>query len=79
MQRLCAAALLFMGVVLAGAKLLWGGQALTGHNIPECYGALQPTAVFVPLTAMKDPAAFKLVTTEVFGPFQVVTEYTGEQ
>jgi hypothetical protein len=33
--------------------------------------------VFVPLKAMADPAAFKLVTTEVFGPFQVVTEYEG--
>lgn len=62
---------------LAGAKLLWGGEPLTGHSIPECYGALQPTAVFVPLKAMRDPAAFKLVTTEVFGPFQVVTEYEG--
>eukprot|EP00775_Hariotina_reticulata_P010386 gene10386-10544_t len=60
---------------LPGAKLLWGGQPLVEHNIPECYGALQPTAVFVPLKALKDPAAFKLVTTEVFGPFQVVTEY----
>eukprot|EP00879_Flechtneria_rotunda_P023824 GHRR01025229.1.p1 GENE.GHRR01025229.1~~GHRR01025229.1.p1 ORF type:complete len:158 (+),score=38.97 GHRR01025229.1:22-495(+) len=61
-----------------GANLLWGGKPLTGHGIPECYGALEPTAVFVPLDAMKDPAAFELVTTEVFGPFQVITEYTGE-
>eukprot|EP00878_Enallax_costatus_P025136 GHUV01026861.1.p1 GENE.GHUV01026861.1~~GHUV01026861.1.p1 ORF type:complete len:148 (+),score=38.57 GHUV01026861.1:415-858(+) len=61
-----------------GAKLLWGGQPLTGHNIPECYGAIQPTAVFVPLKAMKDPQVFELVTTEVFGPFYVVTEYDGE-
>lgn len=26
---------------------------------------------------MRDAAAFKLVTTEVFGPFQVITEYEG--
>lgn len=64
---------------LPGAKLLWGGQPLKGHSIPECYGAVQPTAVFVPLAALHDPAAFKLVTTEVFGPFQVITEYKDEQ
>jgi 1-pyrroline-5-carboxylate dehydrogenase len=62
----------------AGAKLLWGGQPLQGHSIPDCYGAIQPTAVFVPLKAMREPEAFKLVTTEVFGPFQVITEYDGE-
>lgn len=63
---------------MTGAKLLWGGESLTGHTIPECYGAIKPTAVFVPLKAMKDPEAFRLVTTEVFGPFYVVTEYDGE-
>jgi 1-pyrroline-5-carboxylate dehydrogenase len=61
----------------AGAELLWGGKPLLDHTIPECYGAIQPTAVFVPLQAMRDPEVFKLVTTEVFGPFQVITEYTG--
>eukprot|EP00879_Flechtneria_rotunda_P016977 GHRR01017773.1.p1 GENE.GHRR01017773.1~~GHRR01017773.1.p1 ORF type:complete len:544 (+),score=178.14 GHRR01017773.1:415-2046(+) len=64
---------------LPRANLLWGGKPLTGHGIPECYGALEPTAVFVPLDAMKDPAAFELVTTEVFGPFQVITEYTDDE
>lgn len=63
----------------AGAELLWGGKPLQDHTIPECYGAVQPTAVFVPLQAMRDPEVFKLVTTEVFGPFQVITEYTGGQ
>lgn len=57
--------------------MLWGGQPLTGHTIPECYGAIQPTAVFVPLASMQDPAVFKLVTTEVFGPFQVISEFEG--
>lgn len=64
---------------LPGAQLLWGGQPLEAHSIPACYGAIQPTAVFVPLAAMRDPEAFKLVTTEVFGPFQVVTEYDDDQ
>ena len=60
-----------------GAKLLWGGAPLEGHSIPDCYGAIQPTAVFVPLLAMRDPDVFKLVTTEVFGPFQVISEWEG--
>jgi 1-pyrroline-5-carboxylate dehydrogenase len=34
---------------LPGARLLFGGKALTGHTIPERYGAMQPTAVQVPL------------------------------
>jgi 1-pyrroline-5-carboxylate dehydrogenase len=64
---------------VAGAKLLWGGEPLKDHTIPECYGAVRPTAVFVPLLAMRDPAVFKLVTTEVFGPFQVISEFEGER
>ncbi|EFJ40853.1 aldehyde dehydrogenase [Volvox carteri f. nagariensis] len=59
----------------AGAKLLFGGKPLSGHSIPEVYGAVEPTAVFVPLDQMLLPEYFDLVTTEVFGPFQVVTEW----
>ncbi len=33
----------------AGARLMFGGQPLSGHSIPKQYGAIQPTAVFVPL------------------------------
>ena len=32
---------------IPGSKLLFGGKALTGHTIPECYGAFEPTAVVV--------------------------------
>ena len=60
---------------LPGAKLLWGGKKLEGHSIPEVYGAVEPTAVFVPLSAMRSKKAFKLATTEVFGPLQVITDY----
>lgn len=60
---------------LPGAKVLFGGKPLQGHTIPECYGAVEPTAVFVPLdTMLRDKATFELCTTELFGPFQVVTE-----
>ncbi|KAK9813740.1 hypothetical protein WJX73_006181 [Symbiochloris irregularis] len=62
---------------LPGSKLLFGGKELSGHSIPECYGAIEPTAVFVPLKEiLKDEESFKLATTEVFGPLQVVTHYT---
>jgi 1-pyrroline-5-carboxylate dehydrogenase len=60
---------------LPGAKLLWGGEELKNHTIPAVYGAVKPTAVFVPLSAMRSKKAFKLATTEVFGPLQVITDY----
>lgn len=58
---------------IPGARRLFGGNPLTGHTIPERYGALEPTAVQVPLAAIDDH--FDLVTTELFGPFQIVVEY----
>eukprot|EP00798_Chlamydomonas_sp_ICE-L_P031866 gene31866-7073_t len=62
---------------LPGAKVLFGAKALTGHSIPEVYGAIEPTAIYVPLSSvMASQENFDLVTTEIFGPFQVVTEYT---
>jgi 1-pyrroline-5-carboxylate dehydrogenase len=61
---------------LPGARVLYGGKPLENHQIPEKYGAMQPTAVFVPLESiMATPEAFALVTTEVFANFQVVTRY----
>ena len=61
---------------LPGARVLFGGRELTGHSVPEKYGACEPTAVFVPLDTMLKPENFKLCTTEIFAPFQVVTSYT---
>jgi 1-pyrroline-5-carboxylate dehydrogenase len=57
-----------------GAKLLFGGNHLTGHSIPDCYGTLDATAVQVPLDAFASEH-FELVTTELFGPLQVIVEY----
>jgi 1-pyrroline-5-carboxylate dehydrogenase len=52
--------------------LLFGGKPISQkHNIPECYGSWQPTAVFVPLRQIL--CNFDLVTKEVFAPFQVIT------
>lgn len=65
-------------LAIPGARLLWGGKPLAGpHAIPPCYGAVEPTAVSVPLAALSDAAHFEAATTEVFGPFQVVVEYGG--
>jgi 1-pyrroline-5-carboxylate dehydrogenase len=64
---------------IPGAKVLFGGKLLKGHSIPEVYGAWEPTAVEVPLSAFLDPKTAALCTTEIFGPFQVVVRYNDEQ
>ena len=64
---------------LRGARLLWGGRELEegAHQIPPQYGAVEPTAVFLPLeTLLADPETFALATREIFGPFQVVTQFS---
>jgi len=60
---------------LNGAKVLFGGEPLTGHSIPEKYGAYKPTAIQVPLSNFRGEKKFELLTKELFGPFQVVVEY----
>ena len=45
---------------------------MEGHTIPKVYGAIQPTAVFLPLDQLLKPEYFELAIQEVFGPFQVV-------
>lgn len=59
--------------------MLFGGAPLKNHSIPDCYGAWQPTAVFVPLKHFRSTKKRKLLTTELFGPFQIVTEYGNPQ
>lgn len=57
-----------------GSRVLFGGSPVKEpHQIPEIYGSYLPTAVFVPISEIEKN--FELVTTEVFGPFQVVTEW----
>lgn len=60
---------------IPGATLAFGGRPLTGHNIPSCYGAFEPTAVRIPIESLADPEVFKLATTELFGPFQVIVDW----
>jgi len=64
---------------IPGARVLFGGSPLTGHTIPTCYGAIQPTAVFVPLREMLKRENFDACTREIFGPFQVITEYSDKE
>ncbi|XP_056175346.1 probable aldehyde dehydrogenase [Syzygium oleosum] len=64
---------------IPGSKLLFGGEPLENHSIPHIYGALKPTAVYVPIDEILKDQNFELVTREIFGPFQVVTEYKDDQ
>lgn len=61
---------------IPGAQILFGGNPLTGHSIPSCYGAIEPTAVYIPLGRIADEQWFPLVTREVFGPVQVITRFS---
>ncbi|XP_055829296.1 delta-1-pyrroline-5-carboxylate dehydrogenase 12A1, mitochondrial isoform X2 [Solanum dulcamara] len=64
---------------IPGSRLLFGGEALQNHSIPTIYGAIKPTAIFVPLEEILKDEHYHLVTKEIFGPFQVVTEYKDNQ
>ncbi|CAN1266101.1 Probable aldehyde dehydrogenase [Linum perenne] len=64
---------------IPGAKLLFGGKPLENHTIPSIYGAVKPTAVYVPLKEILKEGNYELVTKEIFGPFQVVTEYKNSE
>lgn len=60
---------------IPGAHVLFGGEEIETHNIPKMYGAMKPTAVFVPLDELLKDSHFERCTTEIFAPFQVVTTY----
>ena len=58
---------------IKGAKIQFGGKRLKKHSIPACYGSFEPTAVFIPLNSILQHV--DLVTTELFGPVQVITRW----
>ena len=64
---------------ITGSKVLFGGKPLEGHSIPSVYGSFEPTAVYVPLSEVVKPENVERVTTEVFGPFQVVTSWRTQE
>jgi len=61
-------------LAIPGSTLLFGGRPLEQHSVPDCYGAWEPTAVQVSLGALAGDE-FDLITTELFGPLQVVVSY----
>lgn len=64
---------------IEGAYLIFGGAPEPHgiYRIPGAYGCYRPTAVFVPLDQIVPH--FALVTTEVFAPVQIVTEWETQQ
>lgn len=64
---------------IPGAKLLFGGRSrpIFSNGVPKCYGAYEPTAIYVPLREIMDN--FSVVTTEVFGPLQVITTWESRE
>lgn len=63
---------------IPGASILWGGKELQNHKIPEKYGAVEATAVMVPLEEMIKEENFEFCAKEIFAPFQVVTFYNDD-
>lgn len=64
---------------IPGSKVLFGGEPLQNHSIPSVYGAIKPTAVYVPIEEILKEENYGLATREIFGPFQIVTEYKANQ
>ncbi|XP_065852167.1 delta-1-pyrroline-5-carboxylate dehydrogenase 12A1, mitochondrial isoform X2 [Euphorbia lathyris] len=64
---------------IPGSKVLFGGKPLENHSIPSIYGAIKPTAIFVPIEEILKEKNYEVVTREIFGPFQIVTEYKKDQ
>lgn len=64
---------------IPGAYVAFGGNELQNHTTPSKYGMLEPTAVFVPLREILKPEHFGACMTEIFGPFQVITEYKKDE
>eukprot|EP01035_Chromulina_nebulosa_P018150 gene18150-23804_t len=60
---------------IPGSKLEFGGNLLTNHSIPKCYGSWYPTAVSIPIDQLLKPEYFTLCTTEIFGAFQIIVNY----
>jgi len=61
-------------LAVEGSELLFGGKPLTGHSIPDCFGAYEPTAIRVSLSALQS-GDFDLLAKELFGPYQIVATY----
>ena len=65
-------------LAIPGGELLFGGEPIQGHSIPDCYGAMEATAVRVPINEAAGEH-FELITTELFGPFQIIVSYGDDE
>ena len=66
-------------LAIPGARVAFGDGAARpaeASAVPACYGAWAPTAVHVPLEELVKPEHFGACTTEIFGPFQVLSDYS---
>jgi len=70
-QKCSAQSILFVHV-------LFGNEELESHKIPSVYGSLKPTAIEVPVEQLMTEH-FDLITSEVFGPVQVIVNYKHDQ
>lgn len=59
---------------IPGTELLFGGSELTDHSIPGGFGAYEATAIRAPLAELCGDH-FDLLTTELFGPYQIIVSY----
>lgn len=64
---------------IPGAKLLFGGKPIENAQVPAKYGLYEPTAIYLPIEEIAKTENWDLVTTELFGPFQIVTSYDDAQ
>jgi len=63
-----------------GAKLIFGGKQVQGHESAKQYGLYEPTLISIPLSSyFNNEKDFHLITTEIFGPVSIVTEYKNSE
>ena len=58
---------------IPNSKLLFGGKRIESE-IPMKYGSFEPTAIHIPINSINEDN-FKLISKELFGPFQIVINY----
>ena len=58
-----------------GLKLFGEPISSLDSKIPEQFGCYRPTLIYLPLTTIMKKENFKIVTKEIFGPVQIITDY----
>lgn len=58
-----------------GTRILFGGDTIFGI-VHEKYGFIEPTLIYIPLKEIMKKENFDIVTTEIFGPVQIITDYS---